>query len=251
MTNFPLVNLIILVVTGVVAGFINTIAGGGSFLTVPVLIFMGLPPTVANATNRLGIFMQSLTAVKKFHSYGVFRLKFSLIIAIPATLGSILGAYAAMMISEAAFKKYFAAIMVIMTLATFIKPGKMLAERQIDYTLGRWAAIWIVFFSIGFYGGFIQAGVGFLILAGMLLTGFDFVVGNATKTFIILIFTFVSLLIFIYCGKVEYLPGLALGVGSMIGASLGSKATVEKGNVFVQRFVVVMVILFAIMLLLK
>ncbi len=246
-----LLKLALLLVVGAVSGFINVLAGGGSFLTVPVLIFMGLPPTVANGTNRLGIFMQSLTAARKFNQYGVFPLKFSLIVSIPAILGSIAGTYLAVNISENAFKKYFALFMIFMTLATFMKPGKMLEKREIDYTLGRWLLIWLSFFIIGMYGGFIQAGVGFLILAGMLLTGYDFVSGNATKTFTIMLFTAVSLVIFVMNDKVEFLPGLVLGIGSMIGAYFGTKATVEKGNVFVQRFVVVAVILFAILLFFK
>ncbi|HIJ79809.1 MAG: TSUP family transporter [Desulfobulbaceae bacterium] len=251
MTNYSLVNLLILVLVGIISGFINTLAGGGSFLTIPVLIFMGLPATVANATNRLGVFLQSCTAVKTFQGYGVFDLRFSLIAAIPATIGSVVGAYGATMVSDTAFKKYLAVFMIVMTLAGFLKPGQMLAKRQVTYTPARWAAIWAIFFMIGFYGGFIQAGVGFLILAGMLLTGFDFVAGNATKTFIILVFTFVSLVIFIIAGKVEYIPGLALGIGSMIGAAIGSRTTVLKGNAFVQKFVVVMVVIFSIMLLIR
>ena len=251
MGHYSLVNLIILILVGIVAGFINTLAGGGSFLTIPVLIFMGLPATVANATNRLGVFLQSFTAVKSFQSYGVFDLRFSLIVAIPATIGSVLGAYGATVVSDQAFKKYLAVFMIIMTLASFLKPGKMLEKREVKYTPARWAAIWAIFFVIGFYGGFIQAGVGFLILAGMLLTGFDFVAGNATKTFIIMAFTFVSLVIFIIAGKVEYILGLALGIGSMIGAAVGSRTTVLKGNAFVQKFVVVMVVIFSIMLFIK
>lgn len=251
MEEFTLVQIALLTLAGVVAGFINTLAGGGSFLTVPLLIFMGLPATVANATNRLGVFLQSMTAVAKFHNYGVFPVRFSLIVAIPSVLGSVLGSYAAMVVSDDAFKKYLAVFMVLMTLATFLKPGKMLEQREVDYTFGRWVLIWFIFFMIGLYGGFIQAGVGFLILAGMLLTGYDFVAGNATKTFTVLVFTGVSLALFLMAGMVRFIPGLALGIGSMIGAAIGSRTTVRKGNAFVQRFVVVMVIIFSIMLFFK
>ena len=251
MEPFSLLNLLILLVAGTVAGFINTLAGGGSFLTIPLLIFMGLPATVANATNRVGVFLQSLTAVQQFHGYGVFPRRFSLIVSIPAILGSVLGTWTAMVISDAAFKKYLALFMVLMTLLTFLKPERLATGKELRYTPGRWLLIWLVFFAIGFYGGFIQAGVGFLILAAMLLTGYDFVAGNAVKTFTIFVFTLVSLLIFWAGGKVQLLPGLALGLGSMLGALLGSKVTVTKGNAFVQKFVVATVILFAILLLIR
>lgn len=243
-------NLVLLVAVGTMAGFINTLAGGGSFLTLPLLIFMGLPPTVANATNRLAVFLQSLTAVRQFHGYGVFPVRFSLIVSIPAVAGSVLGSYAALVVSDAAFKKYLALFMVLMTLTTFIKPGGVLAPpSETKYTTRRWALLWAFFFLIGLYGGFIQAGVGFLIMAVMVYTGYDFVAGNASKSFIIFLLTLVSLVIFLFGNKVQFLPGLALGAGSIIGALIGSKTTVKKGNLFVQRFLVVTVILFAILLL--
>jgi hypothetical protein len=243
-------NLALLLAAGAIAGFVNTLAGGGSFLTIPLLIFLGLPPTVANATNRLAVFLQSLTAVRQFHSYGVFPLRFSLIVSIPAVAGSVLGSYAALVVSDAAFKKYLALFMVLMTLVTFVKPDAMQSPRSGErLSPGRWALLCGLFFLVGLYGGFIQAGVGFLIMAAMLLTGYDFVAGNATKSFVIFLLTLVSLVIFFLGGKVQILPGLVLGAGSIVGALIGSKTTVSKGNVFVQRFLVVTVILFAILLL--
>jgi hypothetical protein len=250
MQDFSVLNIFLLVLGGGLAGFINTLAGGGSFLTIPLLIFMGLPPTVANATNRIGVFLQSLTATRQLHSHGVFPVRFSLIIVIPAVLGSVLGTYGAMVISDAAFKKYLAVFMVLMTLVTFFKPAAMLPRPETTYSLKRWALLWVLFFAIGLYGGFIQAGVGFLIIAATVLTGYDLVAGNAIKSFVIFLLTCVSLAIFWFGGKVQVVPGLALGSGSMLGAFIGSHVTVTKGNDFIQKFVVAMVILSAILLML-
>ena len=251
MQGFSALNIFLLVLGGGLAGFINTLAGGGSFLTIPLLIFLGLPPTVANATNRVGVFLQSLTSTRQLHSHGVFPVRFSLMVAIPAVLGSVLGTYAAMMISEAAFKKYLAVFMILMTLVTFLKPAALRPRPSADYSFRRWALLWLAFFGIGFYGGFIQAGVGFLIIAAMTLTGYDLVAGSATKSFVILLLTCVSLAIFWIGGKVQVAPGLALGAGSMLGAFIGSHVTITRGNAFIQKFVVAMVILPAILLLLK
>jgi hypothetical protein len=251
MQGFSVLNIFLLVLGGGLAGFINTLAGGGSFLTIPLLIFLGLPPTVANATNRLGVLLQSLTATRQLHSHGVFPVRFSLIVAIPAVLGSVLGTYGALVISDAAFKKYLAVFMVLMTLTTFLKPTAMLPRSTENYSLRRWALLWLLFFGIGLYGGFIQAGVGFLIIGAMVLTGYDLVAGSATKSFVILLLTCVSLAIFWAGGKVQLVPGLALGSGSMLGAFIGSHVTVTKGNAFIQKFVVAMVILSAILLLVK
>jgi hypothetical protein len=242
---------ILLFLVGILTGFVNVIAGGGSFLTIPLLIFMGLPPTVANGTNRLGIFLQSLFAVRKFHQYGVFPVKFAIFAAIPATLGSLLGAYWATIISENSFKKYLAILMIVITLITMYNPlNKLKTKQDEDFSLRRKIVIFIVFFLIGIYGGFIQAGVGFLILAGMMLTGYDLVAGNAVKTFVILIFTLFALVIFIMNAKVNFTLGLILGAGSIIGANLGTTVSVKKGNKFIQYFVTVCIIIFAIKLLL-
>ena len=251
MQGFSVLNIFLLVLGGGLAGFINTLAGGGSFLTIPLLIFLGLPPTVANATNRVGVFMQSLTATRQLHSHGVFPARFSLLVAIPAVLGSVLGTYGAMVISDAAFKKYLAVFMVLMTLVTFLKPSPLLPQPVGNYTFRRWALLWLLFFGIGLYGGFIQAGVGFLIIGAMVLTGYDLVAGSATKSFVIFLLTCVSLAIFWVGGKVQVVPGVALGCGSMLGAFIGSHVTVTKGNAFIQKFVVAMVILSAIFLLVK
>lgn len=240
----------LLFLVGVLTGFINVLAGGGSFLSVPLLIFMGLPPTVANGTNRLGIFMQSLFAVRSFHRYGVFPFKFAMFVAIPATLGSLFGAYFATVISENAFKNYLAILMVVITLITLYNPlNKLKVDKDKALSRGRKIAIFIIFFFIGIYGGFIQAGVGFLVLAGMMLTGYDLLAGNAVKMFVTLVFTTFSLVIFIASGKVDFVLGLILGAGSVIGALIGTRVSVKKGNKFIQYFVTVCVIIFAIKLL--
>jgi len=88
MLDSPAVQAVLLLVAGAFAGFINTLAGGGSFLTLPLLIFMGLPPTAANGTNRLAIFLQCLFASAKFHSYGVFPARFALLVSVPAVAGA-------------------------------------------------------------------------------------------------------------------------------------------------------------------
>jgi uncharacterized membrane protein YfcA len=127
--------------------------------------------------------------------------------------------------------------------------NKLKTKQDEDFSLRRKIVIFIVFFLIGIYGGFIQAGVGFLILAGMMLTGYDLVAGNAVKTFVILIFTLFALIIFIMNAKVNFTLGLILGAGSIIGANLGTTVSVKKGNKFIQYFVTVCIIIFAIKLL--
>ena len=181
MPESPIVQAILLLAAGAFAGFINTLAGGGSFLTLPLLIFMGLPPTVANGTNRLAIFLQCLLASARFHSYGVFPARFAILVSVPAVAGALLGAYLAATMADDTFRNWLAGFMVVMTLTTLFAPG---ARRSgpIELSRGRWALVAGAFFLAGIYGGFIQAGVGFLLLACMALTGYDLVAGNASRS---------------------------------------------------------------------
>lgn len=246
--SYP-VQLAALFVVGILSGFINTVAGGGSFLTLPLLIFMGLPAAVANGTNRLGIFLQSLAGVGKFHAHGVFPWRFALIVSVPAVAGALLGAHWAVSVSDEAFKRWLALFMVVMTFVSLYKPKSSFVLSDDGYSPRRWAAIIIAFFIIGVYGGFIQAGVGFLLLAGMALTGHDLVRGNAIKVFVVLVFTIFALGIFIHSGKIDYGLGIVLGLGNGVGARFGANASVKGGNVFIRRFVTVMMLVFAVKLL--
>ena len=188
MLDSPVVQAILLLVVGAFAGFINTLAGGGSFLTLPLLIFMGLPPTVANGTNRLAIFLQCLFASAKFHSYGVFPTRFALLVSVPAVAGALLGAHLAATMADDTFRQWLAGVMVVMTMLTLFSPGGK-RSGPVELSRGRWVLVAVAFFLAGVYGGFIQAGVGFLLLACMALTGYDLVAGNAVKVFVVLIFT--------------------------------------------------------------
>ena len=249
--------LILLAIVGLIAGFVNVVAGGGSFLTLPVLIFAGLPGPVANGTNRIGILIQNIFAVARFHKLKVFPWKFALAVITPATMGAIIGAFMATEISDAAFRKILAVIMIGITFVSlYFKPTKRLQSGEEKVELGsiswkKWAGIITAFFFIGIYGGFVQAGVGFLILSAIVLSGFDLVRGNAIKVFVVLIFTIFALGIFISKGQVNWSMGLSLAVGTTIGGQFGAIASVKKGNKFIQKFVTVAIIVFAIKLLIS
>ncbi len=238
----------ILLVVGFVAGTLNVIAGGGSFLTLPLLIFLGLPPTVANATNRVGILAQNVGAVWGFHRHGVLDRSLLPWVAAPAVLGALLGTWAALQVGDAAFQRILALLMVAVTLWTLWDPlgrsatsGKSGPPRH---------GVWLggAFFLVGIYGGFIQAGVGFLILAVTTLAGLDLVRGNALKVFCVLLFTPVSLALFAWQGTIAWPEGLSLAVGTVLGGQLGVRMTVLKGHRWVKAVVTATVMIFAVRL---
>lgn len=227
---------IILAVIGVgfVAGFINTLAGSGSLLTLPLLMFLGLPANVANGTNRIAILLQNVVGVSSFKQQKVLNFREAFIIGIPAVAGSLLGARIAINLNELIMERTIGFLLVVMFFIIILRPAEWLKKKQDQSALTRWVQI-PVFFVIGVYGGFIQAGVGFFLLAGLVLgAGFDLVRANAIKVFIVLLYTPFALAIFMLHQQVHYTIGLILAIGNMLGAFVGSRVAVNWGPVFVR-----------------
>lgn len=239
---------LLLVGVGVVSGFVNVIAGGGSLISVPVLIFLGLPSAVANGTNRLAIMSQNVTAVKKFKDKGFFDLKLNILLSATSIPGAIAGTLSAVNIKDALFNKILAMIMIMVMITTFI--GNVKRSTTSDTAKHPvWLAI--SFFFIGFYGGFIQAGVGFIIIAALTLIGqLSLVKTNSVKVFVTLIYTIPSLLIFILSGKVHWVYGVALALGNAFGGWFGGHISITKGDKWIRVFLAVTVTAMAVKLLL-
>ncbi len=224
---------ILLFLIGIVAGFINTLAGGGSILVLPVLILAGIPSTIANATNRVAILFQNITGTYRFHKHNQLKIKPVIHITISAIIGAIIGSIFAVKISSSLFDKILGIILIFLLLLMF-RPHK---ERN-NYTnlLPKWIEC-LVFLLVGFYGGFIQAGVGFIFLASLnLIEEFNLIKANAVKVFIIMSYTIFAVIIFTISGKIIWKYGLILSLGNILGAYLGVKAAIQKGERFV-RFI--------------
>ncbi len=236
----------LLFLAGGISGLLNVLAGGGSFLTLPILIFVGLPPSVANATNRVGVLTQNVAAVWGFHRYDVMPWRWALAASIPAMIGALLGTWAALRISDEAFTRVLAILMVVVTVWTVLRRDAGAGSTAI-VPATRW---WLVlgFLGVGFYGGFVQAGVGFFVLALTTAAGLDLVRGNAVKVLSVLLLTGLSLALFAWSGRVDWLLGLVLGAGNASGAWIGVHVAVSKGHRWLRTFVTVTVVLFAIKL---
>src|SRR5680860_1061396 len=235
----------LILITGVAAGFMNTLGGGGSLLTLPMLIFLGSPAAVANGTNRIALMVQNIVAVSNFRRKGFFYPKLSVILGVPVILGSIIGARFAISIPEALFEKILAVVMIVVLLLILIRPEKKFLKEIEGENLSfiRLIVSILTFFCVGFYGGFIQAGVGFIIIVALtLITGMPLVKINSLKVFIILIYTCSSLLIFLINGKVDLILGLTLAISNAIGAYLGSNFAVSKGDKWIRVFIVIAVL---------
>ena len=231
---------------GAVAGTLNVVAGGGSFLTLPVLLFFGLPAADANGTNRVGVLAQNLSGVMGFHRSNAMDWRWGLAASVPAVLGAAAGATWALQIGDLSFRRLLSVAMLGMTLWTVLRRPSRPDGTHLE---SPWRPANVVaFFLIGVYGGLIQAGVGFAVLAATSRAGMDLVRGNAVKLLAVLLLTVLSLAIFASSGVVHWGYGLALGAGNIVGAMLGVRLAIRQGHAWIQRVVTVAVVAFAVLL---
>jgi uncharacterized membrane protein YfcA len=240
---------LLLVGAGILSGFINVFAGSGSTITLPLLMFLGLPANVANGTNRISILLQSIVAVKSFQNQQILSTKSAWGISIPAMIGSFIGAFLAIEINDDVMDKVIGAMLIMMFFVVLLKPEVWIKGRKEHLNPKPGIIQQIIFFFIGMYGGFIQAGVGFFLLAGLVLgAGLDIIKANAVKVFITLLFTIISLIVFIYSGNIDWIFGLVLGSGSIIGAFLASKYATRIGAEFIRYILLIIILLSSLQL---
>jgi len=244
-----MMDLILLIIVGFIAGVINTLAGGGSLLTLPVLIFMGLPPNIANGTNRIGIVIQMMAGTAGFKSKGITTFPFSIYMGVSALIGSLIGAQIAIDIKGETFNKILSFVMMAVVVLIVFKP-KLKAKELLERTTGK--HLWIgciAFFFFGIYGGFINAGLGFILILFLhYFNHLSLVKSNATKAVIITIYMSGALLVFIVNDAVNWKMGLTMAIGTSLGGWFASRFSVKKGDGFIKIFLIVMVSIMAVKL---
>ena len=244
MWEYPL-----LILAGFVAGFMNTMAGGGSLLTLPLLIFLGLPAAVANGTNRVAIFMSTLSATAGFKSKGVSNFPFNIYLGFSGLIGALIGARIAIDIKGELFNKILAIIMILVVLLIVFKPKISYSELMERLTGKHLFVSMIAFFFIGIYGGFINAGIGFVIMLFLhYYNRLDLVKVNATKVVIVLIYTSGALITFAMADKVNWTYGIFLATGNFIGGWTSSRWSGKKGENTIKIFLLIIVVLMSIKL---
>ncbi len=240
----------ILLITGIAAGFINVNAGGGSFLTLPVLILTGLPPVVANGTNRIALAAANITAVVNFRKNGFFEWKQALFLGIPAAAGAIMGALVSIRIPDGIYNTMLGVAIIIVVAVIFINPEKLKKHTlPITSPAGKVNGVFI-FFVLGVYGGIIQAGVGFLIIAALLfITGYSLVKVNSMKVLIALIYISCTIIIFAFSDNINWLYALVLSVGNGTGALLGTRFAIKRGDKWIKYVLAASAVILALRLL--
>lgn len=224
---------------GIASGIINTLAGSGSLITLPIFVFFcGLPAPVANGTNRIGVLLQNTVAIRALSRAGIADFKGSAWLTIPAAAGGIVGSRIAVSLTEAWMNYTLGGLMVFMLVVLLLHPERWLRESKPLTGRNRHPLTLSAFFSIGFYGGFIQAGVGIFLLAGLVwFSQYSLRSGNSVKLLIVLILTIPSTLVFLFYNQVHLGYGILMAIFQGIGAWMGVHfiAHLPNANVWIYR----------------
>lgn len=241
----------LLFVAGVLAGYVNTVAGAGSLLTLPALVFSGLDAGAANATNRLAVLAQNIAAIEGYRREGIAIPRAALWLSIPASLTAILGAYLATLSSERTTRLCIAIAMVVFLALSLVKRKKRDEETTLPLTV-TWKTC-LGFAALGLYAGFLQAGIGVLILLYLTLAhAVKLLDANVAKIVVVLMLTIASTFVFVAFGgertSVDLVRGVVLGAGTVLGGYAGAKASVKRGEKFVRVVMIVSIVASALKL---
>lgn len=241
----------IVFLSGLTAGFINIASGGGSFITVPILIILGLDPAVANATNRISLATQNISAIIRFQSSGLSHYKTSFLLGSFCFLGSFIGAEAVLRIDAETFKRVYSITIFIALALMLLDPVERFGldvEKPSKY---RYGISVVLFFFLGIYAGMFQAGTGLLIMVMLrLVMGFDLLKVSIIKVVVILCTTLISSLIFILEGQVNWFYMVFLSMGFIVGGWISAHLAIKKGDPWIRRLLFVTMILLATKLIL-
>jgi hypothetical protein len=234
-------DIVLLVAGGLAAGVVNTLAGGGSLLTVPLLVLAGVPGNVANGSNRVGILASNASATAAFHRLGVSGLSRTLPVLVPVAVGSLVGALLVARLADETFERAFGVLMVPLLFLSLWPPVLKSVEGRV------WSGPFtvLVFLAVGLYGGAFQAGIGLLLMVALSRSGMDLVVANSVKVVVIMVVTVTALPLFIVGGRVDWGPAMVLAAGFAVGGALGARLTVTRGASLIRPVMVAAVVALA------
>ncbi len=245
-----LADLLLITLSGLAAGFLNAVSGGGAMLTVPALILIGLPPGIANGTNRLAVVLQSLTALAAYTKLKQTDSGLAIALMIPAMLGSVCGALVSVRLDDAFFQTLLAIMMMVMLVPIVFEPVLNRTLLAVGGTGRGRRLLQAVFFGIGLYGGLLQIGAGIFILVTLsTMGGLNLTLANGVKVVVVMGLTGIACCVFALNGKVDWSVGLLLSITTSIGAWFGAHWGVSKGEGWIRIVVAGTVVAMAFQLL--
>jgi len=250
MTMADIPFMLLLFAVGIVAGLLNVMAGGGSTITLPILIFLGLDSPLANGTNRLAVFIQNIAAAVSFKRENYIELKTSFKLAAFALPGAIAGAILAVKMDSHLFQRILA-VFILFIIATVVLPKRQRETTQASHQKHVWI-IYPVMLGIGFIGGFHQVGIGFFMIAALRhILKMDLVRINMHKTAVFTIYTIPAMVIFLWTGNINWQLGLTLAAGNGLGGWWAAKISVRRGERVIRVVLVIAMLIMALKLLIR
>ncbi|NCC18318.1 MAG: sulfite exporter TauE/SafE family protein [Bacteroidia bacterium] len=239
--------ILILVISGLFVGFINTLSAGGTVISIALFLALGMPANAANATNRVQVLIQSFSASLLFKQKKLIENRRIIQLAIPTMIGAIVGSVFASLIEQNLFPYFMGTILLIMIVFMFYKPKLLFEDNPQKADKPLTFLNYLVFFAIGIYGGFIQVGTGyFLILASSMMLGYDLIKTSALKVSVMFLYTIVAICIFMLDSKIYWTYGLLHSLGGVVGSWIATKFALKKGANFVRWVIIVVIILTAL-----
>ncbi len=239
--------LIILLISGLFVGFINTLSAGGTVISIALYLALGLPATAANATNRINVLIQSFGTSYIMYRQGLLEIKKVLKYSLPTLIGAIIGSVFAVSISNNLFSYFLGGILIIMIFFLFFKPTNFHNDDEEKISRKTPLFHYLIFFLIGIYGGFIQVGTGFyLMIAGVSLIGYNILRTNALKVAIMFIYSIASILVFMTSSEIYWSYGIIHSIGAVIGSWFATRYAMKKGTKFVNYVIIAVIILTAL-----
>jgi uncharacterized membrane protein YfcA len=238
------ISIIVLICSGIIVGFINTLAGGGTVISLSVFMFFGLPPLLANGTNRVAVVFQNLTSVIYFQRNKFIDWHKILHFGIPVVVGSLTGAFIAGYLSNRWFQYIFAATVILFGISMLLNPNRYIRERTDLVNRKITLPQYLLYFLLGIYGGFVHVGIGYLFLAVLvLMNGYDLLKANVLKNVLVLTYVPFSVLIYALQGNVCWTFGLIHAIGNIIGAGLAARLAIKKGAPFIRYIVLILIVI--------
>ncbi|MEH7308992.1 TSUP family transporter [Neobacillus drentensis] len=238
--------LFILVIFGFLAAFIDSVVGGGGLIALPALLFTGLTPAAAVATNKFVGTMGSLTSTIMFYRSGELDLK-SVYKLFPLTfIGSMIGAWTVHLMNPELLKPLMLVMLAVVAIYTIFKKDWGSISTHKKFATHHLIIFMIVIFAIGFYDGFIGPGTGSFLIFAFLTMGFNFLKAAGNAKFLNFGSNVSALLMFIFLGQVNYAYGIPMGLAQLAGAICGSKFAIKRGSGYVRAlFIAVTFLLLA------
>lgn len=239
--------ILILVISGLFVGFINTLSAGGTVISIALFLALGMPANAANATNRVQVLIQSFSASLLFRQKELLDNRKILKLALPTMAGALVGSVFASLITQNLFPYFMGTILLIMIVFMLYKPKVLYQDNPQKADKPITFINYLTFFAIGVYGGFIQIGTGyFLILASTMMLGYDIIKTSALKVTIMFLYTIVAIAIFMFESKIYWTYGLLHSLGGVTGSWIATKFALKKGANFVRWVIIIVIILTAL-----